>query len=187
MLIGILTGFDANGQCPDTACWSAPPPSAAQAGRSFIIRGLHATDALACEQFFGKLDRHDIRMRFASQRAFSVHLFFPSAGTLAKGIGFAAVDGVDTVLGIVNLVPVDSVSAEFAVIVRSDHKRRGIGRSLVEYVIQRAARDGFSHLLGYVLAENWATLALAQEMRFERLRREGFFIVVSRRLPTTAV
>jgi hypothetical protein len=53
-----------------------------------------------CEQFFGKLDRHDIRMRFASPRAFSVHLFLPIVGTPAEGMAFTAVGGADTVLGI---------------------------------------------------------------------------------------
>jgi GNAT superfamily N-acetyltransferase len=151
------------------------------------IRELHPSDRLACEQFFGKLDRHHIRMRFASPGASSVDLFFPGAGKRAEGTALAAVDGADTILGIVNLLPVGFGSAEFAVIVRSDHTRRGIGRSLIEHVVQRAARDGFSHLLGYVLAENRPMLALAEEMRFQKLRWHGLFVVVSRRLPSTAV
>ena len=151
------------------------------------IRELHRSDRLACEQFFGKLDRYDIRMRFASAGASSADLFFPDAGKRAEGIALAAVDGADVILGIVNLALVGSGSAEFAVIVRSDHKRRGIGRSLIEHAVQRAARDGFSDLLGYVLAENRPMLALAGEMRFQRLRWHELFVVVSRHLPSTAV
>ncbi len=185
MQIGILTGNDANGQCSDTAGWSAPPRSATQAERCFTIRELHATDVRACELFFRRLDPHDVRMRFASPRAFSADLLLPRSSSAAASAAFAAVDPTDAILGIVNLVCIGSGSAEIAIVVRSDHKRRGIGRSLVKHVVQRAARDGFSHLFGYVLAENRPALALAEDMRFERLRRDGFFIVVSRRLPTT--
>jgi GNAT superfamily N-acetyltransferase len=60
----------------------------------------------------------------------------------------------DAVLGIVNLVCIGSDSAEIATVVRSDHRRPGIGRALVEHAFQRAGRDGFSQLFGYVLAEN---------------------------------
>lgn len=151
-------------------------PSAAHAGGGFVIRNLHAPDAAACEEFFRSLDRDDIRMRFASPRAYSSDLFLRDPGTTTV----AAVDPMGAVLGIVNIAPLSSDSAEIAIVIRSDVKRRGIGRSLLARVIERMSCDGFEQLLGYVLAENQPMLALARRMGFQSLRWDSLFVVVSR-------
>lgn len=187
MSIGIPTGHDASGQCHDTPCGVAPLPSTEHADRGFMIRDLQASDARACELFFKSLDSHDVRMRFASPKAFSVDLFLPGSGGTAAGVAFAAVDPMDAVLGVINLVCLSSDSAEVAIVIRSDRKRRGIGRSLLAHVIQRASRDGLTQLLGHVLAENRPMLALARRMGFRSLRWNSFSIVVSRPLSSMPV
>jgi GNAT superfamily N-acetyltransferase len=146
----------------------------------FIIRELHAPDADACDVFFHHLDRTDIRMRFASSRHFSIHDFLPGLGRVNAGLAIAAFNAAEMILGVLNLVRLNSDSAEVAVIVRSDRKRRGIGRSLIAHVIQRAEDDGLSQLNGYVLAENQPMLALARVMGFQSSRWDSFFIEVRR-------
>lgn len=153
-------------------------PSAEHAVCGFMIRDLHDSDARACELFFTSLDSHDVRMRFASPRTYSSGLFFRDSGAATV----AAVDPMDAVLGIVNVVPLSADSAEIAIIIRSDVKRRGIGRSLLAHVIERMSRDGFKQLLGHVLAENQPMLALARRMGFQSLRWDSLFVVVSRAL-----
>jgi acetyltransferase len=60
----------------------------------------------------------------------------------------------------------DNLSAEFAVIVRSDLKGRGIGSMLMRLLIDYARKRGIGALFGEVLAENRAMLALARELGF---------------------
>jgi acetyltransferase len=60
----------------------------------------------------------------------------------------------------------DNFGAEFAIVVRSDFHRRGIGRLLMTRLIQYARSRGLSELTGDILAENHAMLALAAELGF---------------------
>lgn len=153
----------------------------------FTIRELRASDVQACNVFFDHLDRHDVRMRFASPRTFSFHHFLPGLARTDEGVAFAAVDAAEMILGVVTLVYLNSGSAEVAVIVRSDYKRRGIGSSLLGHIIQRAEDDGLSELVGYVLAENQAMLALARVMGFQSSRWDSFFSEVRWLFPAKTV
>jgi GNAT superfamily N-acetyltransferase len=153
----------------------------------FTIRELRAADAQACDVFFRHLDREDIRMRFASLRHFSIHDFLPRLNRVNANVAFAAFDAAEMILGVINLVDLSYDSAEVAVIVRSDYKRRGVGGSLLAHVIQRAECDGRSRLIGYVLAENQAMLALARVMGFQSTRWDSFFIEVSRSISSKPV
>jgi acetyltransferase len=141
---------------------------------------LRPSAAQACSVFFHHLDRQDIRMRFASPRRFLLDDFVPGQSGATAGVAFAAMDAAATILGVVNLADLRSDAAEAAVIIRSDYKRRGIGRSLLAHAIGWAAGKGLSHVDGYVLAENQAMLALARAMGFQRTRWDSDFIRVTR-------
>jgi acetyltransferase len=60
----------------------------------------------------------------------------------------------------------DNFGAEFAIVVRSEFHRRGIGRLLMTRLIQYARSRGLSELTGDILAENRPMLALAAELGF---------------------
>lgn len=152
----------------------------------FTISELRTSDAHACNVFSHHLDRQDIRMRFASLH-FSIRHILPGLTGANEDAAFAAVDAAEMILGVVNLAYLISDSAEVAVIVRSDYKRRGIGRSLLAHAIQRAEYDGLSRLIGYVLAENRAMLALARAMGFQSIRRDEFFIEIRRSISSRPV
>jgi acetyltransferase len=62
----------------------------------------------------------------------------------------------------------DRERAEFAVLVRSDLKGRGLGRSLMEAMIAFALQVGIGEIYGDVLRENVAMLRLAERLGFER-------------------
>lgn len=159
---------------------AGPRAVAGEASRGEInIRDLRTADAEACEAFLHCLDGQDIRMRFSALRTSAEHLLPRSLGA-NEAVALAALDASGAILGIVNLAPLESGSAEVAIVVRSDRKRRGIGRSLLTHAIRRAARDGLSRLVGYVLAENAAMLALARAMGFQSDRLDNLSIEVSR-------
>ena len=55
---------------------------------------------------------------------------------------------------------------EFAVMVRSDRKGRGVGWILMRRMIEWARADQLEAIEGYVLAENAAMLKMARELGF---------------------
>jgi len=147
--------------------------------RYFAIRELSSSDALACQEFFHRLDWLDVRIRFAS-RHFCFDLFFPKPSEGETSVAFVALDAAQAILGVVNLVSLSSNSAEVATIVRSDCKRCGIGRALILHAIERARRDGLSELVAYVQPENRVALRFAHAMGFRSIGEDHFCIEVSR-------
>jgi GNAT superfamily N-acetyltransferase len=149
------------------------------------IRELRASDAQACYVFFKHLHPDDVRMRFASPRAYSFSLFLPCIA--GRSLAFAAVNAADMIVGVANLVHLSPSTAETALAVRSDHKRRGIGRSLLGQVLRHAEEDGLSQLSGSVLADNKEMLAFAEAMGWRRIGRNGLFIIVGRQISSTGI
>lgn len=145
--------------------------------RYFAIRELRSSDALACQEFFRRLEWSDVRIRFAS-RHFCFDLFFPKPSEGETSVAFVALDAAQAILGVVNLVSLSSNSAEVATIVRSDCKRCGIGRALILHATERARRDGLSELIAYVQPENRVALRFAHAMGFRSIGEDHFCIEV---------
>lgn len=61
----------------------------------------------------------------------------------------------------------DNVDAEFAIIVRSDLKRQGLGRLLLRKMIEFLRRRGTRRMIGDVLRENAAMRELDRSQRLE--------------------
>ena len=77
-------------------------------------------------------------------------------------------DGAAQTLGVVRaVIDPDNVVAEFAIIVRSDLKGLGLGRRLLEKMIDHLARRGTQRLVGEVLRENQPMRELARACGFE--------------------
>jgi acetyltransferase len=70
-------------------------------------------------------------------------------------------DGSMETLGVVRAVTdPDNVQAEFALLVRSDLKRQGLGRLLLARIIEYLRSRGTQRMVGEVMAENVAMRAL---------------------------
>ena len=151
------------------------------ASDGFVIRELPPTEVAACQAFFNRLEPRDVRLRFASTR-FSIRDFIPALAGWRDGFALAARDGEGAIVGIASLVPLDSGEAETALIVRSDSKRRGIGRALLAAIIERATRVGVSEIFGLVDWENRPMTALARAMGFQIVRQDSFFVATRRPL-----
>ena len=137
----------------------------------FSIRQLGPDDAMACRLFFQHLEWEDIRLRFGSLH-FCVDRLIPTPIGPFRGMAFGAVDPAGAVLGVSNLASLSAGSAEIAVIVRSDLKRRSIGRSLLDHAMVWAKENGLAEVIGYVLAENRTMLALARTMGFRNVGQD---------------
>ncbi|MFZ9487352.1 MAG: GNAT family N-acetyltransferase, partial [Alphaproteobacteria bacterium] len=134
-----------------------------------VLRPVRQSDRQAVEAFFARLSPEDMRMRF-----FAPLRTVPRA-TLAR---LMALDGDREMAlaleiapgefaGIARLSPGEGLArAEFAVAVRSDLKRRGIGRLLVTRILDHARARGIGEVTGSILRENVAMVALARALGF---------------------
>jgi acetyltransferase len=61
----------------------------------------------------------------------------------------------------------DNANADFALMVRSDLKRSGIGTALMQKMIRYCRARGTGHIVGQVLDDNHAMLSLMRKLGFE--------------------
>jgi acetyltransferase len=141
-------------------------------GTALRVRSLAADDAPALVDLFDHLTPEDVRARFfvtlrALPPALLERLSHPDR---ERELALAALcpDTPGALCGVVRLsADADDPSrAEFAVVVRSDWKRRGLGRALIEAIIHRARERGIAELYGVILADNEAMIALARRLGF---------------------
>jgi acetyltransferase len=141
----------------------------AEGGR-FLIRPIRPADEHLYGAFITKLSPGDIRFRFLSpQKEFS-HKFIARFTQIdyARAMAFVALSpDQEELLGVARLAAdPDYTGAEFAIIVRSDLKNRGIGWELMRHLIHYAESEGLRDLHGTVLAANEAMLKMCQALGF---------------------
>lgn len=138
-------------------------------GRVFGLRPIKPEDAGQIQSMIAGTDPRDIRMRF-----FTALRMLPDA--LVKRLtqidydremAFVATDPEGRGAGIVRLsCDPDFDRAEYAIIVRSDLKGQGLGRALMERMLDYARSRYVREVFGDVLAENKAMRGLAQRLGF---------------------
>lgn len=151
-----------------------------------LLRPVRPEDEPAFHATFAKLSDEDIRMRFFAPlktlpRDMAARLtqidYDREMAFVLEQLSDGAIIGVSRFVA-----DPDGRKAEFAVIVRSDLKGRGIGRLLMTRIVDYARRRGIGELFGDILRENTAMLALMQEMGFEIVNLEETEAIVRARL-----
>ena len=87
----------------------------------------------------------------------------------ARAMAFVALDPVSKeVIGVVRLHS-DSryETAEYAILLRSELKGKGLGWALMQLLIEYARAEGLKSLFGEVLNENTTMLAMCRELGFK--------------------
>src|SRR3546814_1447930 len=85
----------------------------------------------------------------------------------------AAADGGEEALGVVRTATdPDNQKAEFAIVVRSDVKRQGLGRALMNKMIGYSRSRGTGVMVGDILRGNAGMQALAQAFGFRVVRTD---------------
>jgi acetyltransferase len=136
------------------------------------IRPLSPADRCAYYRFCARLTREDLRLRFCGIMRFDAALArrllaFDPAREAVFAAYAAAEDGAgDAILGIARLARVSQEEAEIALVVRSDRKRRGLGRVLLRRLIFHGAALGLRALSGDVLDENYPARLLVRNAGF---------------------
>lgn len=152
---------------------------------ALMIRPLLPGDIGAYRAFGARLARDDLRLRFAGlvkldDPAFCARLLDIDHDRVEV---LAAFDAAGAMLGVARLSRTAPVEAEAALIVRSDLKRRGLGRLLLDRLARDAADRGIDTLSAQVLHENYPMLRLAVAAGFHPVATSGLLVELRGALP----
>ncbi len=148
-------------------------------GRTVMIRPIRPEDEPAHREFFVRLHSEDVRYRF-----FHVVRALPRSELARltqidydREMAFIATapdkTGRPETLGVVRVVAdPDNRQAEFAIIILSDLKGKGLGPRLMEKIVQYCRERGTEEMVMSVMASNRGMLGLAERFKFERLHTE---------------
>ena len=143
--------------------WSSPD------GTAMTVRPIRPEDEEMLKRFLAKIDYEDLRLRFFLPVKEFGHAFISRLTQLdyARAIAFLALQS-DEIVGVVRLhCDANHERGEFAVLVRSDLKGRGIGWQLMQLVIEFARTEGLKVIDGQVLRENVTMLKMCRELGFK--------------------
>ncbi|MFZ3357668.1 MAG: GNAT family N-acetyltransferase [Xanthobacteraceae bacterium] len=142
-----------------------------QDGRIVFVRPIRPDDEPLYGPFFAVETPEDLRRRFfAPVKEFShkfvarfTHVDYDTA------MAFIAIDGTTgQMLGVARLHATgDGDTGEYAILVRSDCKRRGLGWQLMQLIIAYARSKGYRCIEGMVLRENTPMLNMCRKLGFQ--------------------
>jgi len=149
-------------------------------GSTLLLRPIRPEDAPQHSAFFSALTPEDVRFRMFT----SVTDLTPAQLARFTQIDYAremaliavrdVAGGEGETLGVARVVAdPDNVDGEFAVVVRSGLKGRGLGRLLMQRLIAYAQDSGLQAMTGVALYDNERLLALARSLGFTCGRAEG--------------
>ena len=155
--------------------WPVGSRRRAGTGGGSPVRPIRPEDEAQHRRFLERLDPEDIRMRIfqTRQELPRTELARLDADRLRPRDGLHRRSArtrraCRETLGVARTVSdPDSVEAEFAIVVRSDLKGSGLGRLLLDRLIEHATSRGIHRLVGLVLRENTRMLKLARAMGFD--------------------
>lgn len=148
-------------------------------GLELMLRPIRPEDEANHKQFLDELDPGDIRFRFFGSIRNFAHSQLARLTQIDydREMAFIAVESPHTdprTIGVVRIVcDPDNSEAEFAIIVHSGIKRRGLGRALMNKMIDYTASRGTRWLVGEVLVGNRSMLNLAKSLGFESEHEPG--------------
>jgi acetyltransferase len=138
------------------------------------LRPIRPEDERLYQAFLARVTTGDLRLRLMAPVRELSHQFVARLTQIdyAREMAFVALSsGDDELIGVVRLhADPDYQRAEFAVLVRSDLKGRGLGWQLMQHLIAYARAEGLAILFGNVLAENSTMLRMCRELGFSIAR-----------------
>jgi acetyltransferase len=140
-------------------------------GWRVFARPIRPEDEPLIHELLRHVTLQDTRLGFfAPMKEFS-HEFIARLTQLdyARAMAFVAIDeATNEMVGVVRIHS-DSIyeNGEFAILLRSDLKGRGLGWALMQLIIEYAKSEGLKGISGEVLQENAVMLQMCRELRFE--------------------
>jgi acetyltransferase len=139
-------------------------------GAELFFRPARAEDEDLYRRFFKRVSAEDMRRRFFSAVKDLDHVFIARLTQIdyARACAIVAIDQTDGEMagGVRVMHDPDRTSGEYAILVRSDFKGRGLGWALMRAAIDYARAAGLTTIHGHVLAENRAMLDMCAGLGF---------------------
>ena len=140
-------------------------------GTRILLRPVRPEDEPLYGPFFAAVTPQDMRLRFFAPVKEFGHAFVARFTQIdyARAMAFIAVaEASGDMLGVVRLhSDANYEHGEYAVLVRSDLKGRGLGWLLMRLIIEYARAEGLRLIEGQVLSENTAMLEMCKKLGFE--------------------
>lgn len=139
-------------------------------GSMVTLRPVRPEDEPAVASFFRQVQPDDLRQRFFTPVRQVPQAFIARLTQIdyARTQALLALDAAGAVLGVAQLhADPDIESGEYAILLRSDQKGRGLGWRLMRALIRVAKAEGLRTVTGEVLTENAAMLAICRELGFD--------------------
>jgi acetyltransferase len=141
-------------------------------GTRAFVRPIKGEDGALYPHFIATENTEDVRRRFFGAIREMSHEFVERLTHVdySRAMAFIAIDEVDgKMLGVARLhrQENDPGMGEYAVIVRSDCKGRGLGRLLMLRIIEWAKAARIKTIFGLVLADNAEMLKLCEQLGFQ--------------------
>ena len=139
-------------------------------GAAIFIRPIRPEDEQLYPSFLARVSPDDLRLRFFGPIKEFGHTFIARFTQLdyARAMAFVAIDEASAEMLGVGRLHANSTydSAEYAVLVRSDLKGKGVGWLLMQTMIDYARSEGLQTIEGQVLNENTNMLRMCAELGF---------------------
>lgn len=143
-------------------------------GQRFLLRPIRPEDEIPLAAMAQRCTPNDLRLRFFAPLKSFPHEMAARFSQIDydREMALVAVEegsayGAGPIFGVVRLVgDPENETAEFAVIVRSDMKGRGLGYCLMSEILGYARRRGLKRVYGDVLIENRTMLQMARDLGF---------------------
>jgi acetyltransferase len=137
---------------------------------ALLIRPIRPEDEALYRDFFAAVTAEDHRLRFFGAGPNLSHDFLARLTQIdyAREMAFVAIaEATGALLGVVRLIAhPDYKRGEYAVLVRSDLKGRGLGWRLMQHLIAYAKAEYIEEIYGSVLADNATMLRMCRELGF---------------------
>ena len=170
---------DANARTGDQRLSILPYPkeheelAALRDGNAILLRPIRPEDEDALRAMMARMSERDIRARFFRDIAAFEHAELARMTQIDydREMAFVATRSQDgrlqEILGAVSAITdPDNQTAEFSVLIRSDLKGQGIGRTLMTKIMNYCRDRQTAVMFGHVLAENFDMLDLARHLGF---------------------
>jgi acetyltransferase len=139
-------------------------------GTAILVRPVRPADEPLYGPFFANVGKEDLRMRFFAPVKEFTHAFVARFTQIdyARAMAFIAIEEASgKMLGVVRLhADANYESGEYAILVRTDLKGRGLGWMLMQLIIEYARAEGIRTIEGQVLQANTMMITMCRELGF---------------------
>ena len=136
-----------------------------------FVRPVRPEDEELFHRFFARVSPEDLRLRFFAPIKHFSHVFIARLTQLdyARAMALVAIEELSgEMLGAVRLhADVNYETGEYAILLRTDMKGRGLGWQLMECIIRYARAEGLKRIEGQVLNSNTVMLKMCRELGFQ--------------------